>query len=61
MPVIRIDDRELQPGPFFRKAREAYWEFAHSRGSTSYRRNQPLSVRRRPAPSRESSPRSLRA
>jgi branched-chain amino acid aminotransferase len=30
MPVTRIDDRELQPGPFFRKAREAYWEFAHA-------------------------------
>jgi branched-chain amino acid aminotransferase len=30
MPVTRIDERELQPGPFFRKAREAYWEFAHS-------------------------------
>jgi branched-chain amino acid aminotransferase len=30
MPVTRIDDRELQPGPFFRKAREAYWEYAHS-------------------------------
>ena len=29
MPVTRIDDRELQPGPFFRKARESYWEFAH--------------------------------
>jgi branched-chain amino acid aminotransferase len=30
MPVTRIDDRELQPGPFFRKARQAYWEFAHA-------------------------------
>jgi len=29
MPVTRIDDRELQPGPFFRKARKLYWEFAH--------------------------------
>ena len=29
MPVTRIDDRALQPGPFFRKAREAYWEYAH--------------------------------
>jgi branched-chain amino acid aminotransferase len=28
-PVIRIDDRELPPGPIFRKAREAYWQFAH--------------------------------
>jgi len=30
MPVTRIDDRELQPGPFFRKARKLYWEYAHS-------------------------------
>src|SRR5437016_8343592 len=29
-PVTRIDDRELQPGPFYRKARELYWTFAHS-------------------------------
>ena len=29
MPVTRIDDRELQPGPFFRKARKLYWEYAH--------------------------------
>ncbi len=30
MPVTRIDGRSLQPGPLFRKARELYWEFAHS-------------------------------
>lgn len=30
MPVLRIDDRDLQPGPFYRKARELYWDFAHS-------------------------------
>ena len=29
MPVTRLDDRELQPGPFFRQARKLYWEFAH--------------------------------
>lgn len=29
-PVGRIDDREIQPGPIYRKARELYWEFAHS-------------------------------
>ena len=28
MPVVRIDDRSLQPGPLYRKARELYWEFA---------------------------------
>jgi branched-chain amino acid aminotransferase len=29
-PVSRIDRRELQPGPFYRRARQLYWEFAHS-------------------------------
>jgi branched-chain amino acid aminotransferase len=29
-PVIRIDDRALQPGPFYRRARQLYWDFAHS-------------------------------
>ncbi len=28
-PVRRIDGRDLQPGPFFRRARKLYWEFAH--------------------------------
>jgi branched-chain amino acid aminotransferase len=32
VPITRIGDRSLQPGPFYRKARELYWEFAHSRG-----------------------------
>jgi branched-chain amino acid aminotransferase len=30
MPINRIEDRELQPGPLYRKARELYWAFAHS-------------------------------
>jgi branched-chain amino acid aminotransferase len=29
-PITRIDDRNLQPGPFHRKARELYWNFAHA-------------------------------
>ena len=29
-PVIRIDDRALQPGLFYHRARKLYWEFAHS-------------------------------
>jgi len=29
-PVRRIDGRDLQPGPFFRRARKLYWEFAHA-------------------------------
>jgi branched-chain amino acid aminotransferase len=30
--VNRIDDRSLQPGPFYRRARELYWDFAHGKG-----------------------------
>jgi branched-chain amino acid aminotransferase len=30
-PVIRFEDRDLQPGPVTRRARELYWDFAHSR------------------------------
>jgi branched-chain amino acid aminotransferase len=30
MPYTRIDDRELQPGPIFRRARQLYWDFAHA-------------------------------
>ena len=29
MPINRIDERSLQPGPLYRKARELYWAFAH--------------------------------
>ena len=28
-PITRIDDRSLQPGPLYRKARELYWAYAH--------------------------------
>ncbi|MEQ1950755.1 branched-chain amino acid aminotransferase [Mesorhizobium sp. CN2-181] len=30
VPVTRIEDRDLQPGPVARKARELYWEWAHA-------------------------------
>jgi len=30
MPVNRIGERSLQPGPLYRKARELYWAYAHS-------------------------------
>jgi len=30
VPVTRIDDRALPFGPLYTKARELYWEFAHS-------------------------------
>jgi branched-chain amino acid aminotransferase len=29
-PVVKLHDRAFQPGPIYRKAREAYWEFARS-------------------------------
>jgi branched-chain amino acid aminotransferase len=28
-PITRIDDRVLEPGRFYRQARELYWDFAH--------------------------------
>ncbi|MCA0422473.1 MAG: branched-chain amino acid aminotransferase [Proteobacteria bacterium] len=31
VPITRIDDRELQPGPLMRRARQLYMDFAHSR------------------------------
>ncbi len=30
LPITRIDERSLKPGPLYRKARELYWAFAHS-------------------------------
>ena len=30
VPITRIEDRELQPGPVHNKARKLYWEWAHS-------------------------------
>jgi branched-chain amino acid aminotransferase len=30
VPITRIDDRTLAFGPFYKKARELYWAFAHS-------------------------------
>jgi len=30
MPINRIEDRSLQTGPLYRKARELYWEYAHA-------------------------------
>jgi branched-chain amino acid aminotransferase len=29
-PIGRIDDRNLQPGPVYRRARELYWEYARA-------------------------------
>ncbi len=30
MPIVRINERSLQPGPLYRKARHLYWEYAHA-------------------------------
>ncbi|MBV1694883.1 MAG: branched-chain amino acid aminotransferase [Hyphomicrobiales bacterium] len=30
VPVHKVLDRDMQPGPVFRKARKAYWDFAHT-------------------------------
>jgi len=30
-PITRIDDRALEAGPLYRKARQLYWDFAHGR------------------------------
>ena len=30
VPVLRIEDRDLQAGPVYSKARKLYWEFAHA-------------------------------
>ena len=32
LPVTRIEDRALQPGPIYRKARELYFDFARDEG-----------------------------
>jgi branched-chain amino acid aminotransferase len=29
-PITRIDSRDLPMGPFYKKARDLYWDFAHS-------------------------------
>ncbi|MBP5858463.1 branched-chain amino acid aminotransferase [Marivibrio halodurans] len=30
LPVVKYEDRALQPGPVFRMARDLYWSFAHA-------------------------------
>jgi branched-chain amino acid aminotransferase len=32
-PIARIDDRRLEAGPLYRRARSLYWDFAHSRSA----------------------------
>lgn len=33
VPVTRIEDRHLQPGPVVKTARQLYWDFAHSKAA----------------------------
>jgi branched-chain amino acid aminotransferase len=30
MPIVRVEDSDLQPGPVYRTARQAYWDFARA-------------------------------
>ena len=30
MPISRVEDRAMQPGPIYRRARQLYWDFAAS-------------------------------
>jgi branched-chain amino acid aminotransferase len=32
MPVLKFQERDMQPGPFYRAAREGYWAYAHATG-----------------------------
>ena len=34
-PAIRIEERDLVPGPIYKKARALYWEFAHASAGTA--------------------------
>ncbi len=34
-PAIRIEERDLVPGPIYKKARALYWEFAHTSAGTA--------------------------
>ncbi|MEM7122867.1 MAG: branched-chain amino acid aminotransferase [Pseudomonadota bacterium] len=34
LPVTKVDDRDLQPGPIYRKARELYFDFARESATT---------------------------
>ena len=35
VPIVRIEDRDLQPGPVAARAREAYWDFARGAAKPS--------------------------
>ena len=31
LPFTRVEERDLQPGPVYSRARQLYWDYAHSR------------------------------
>lgn len=33
VPIVGIEERALKPGPLFRRARDLYWQFAHTRAA----------------------------
>lgn len=33
VPVVKMEDRDLQPGPVARKLRKLYWDYAHAGGT----------------------------
>jgi branched-chain amino acid aminotransferase len=35
VPITKIGERKLEFGPLYAKARELYWEYAHSKGKIS--------------------------
>ncbi|HEY2822509.1 MAG TPA: aminotransferase class IV, partial [Candidatus Acidoferrum sp.] len=35
VPITKVGERKLEFGPLYTKARELYWEYAHSKGKIS--------------------------
>lgn len=33
VPIIRVEDKNFQPGPIAKRARDLYWDFAHSKAA----------------------------
>jgi branched-chain amino acid aminotransferase len=36
MPVTRVENRSLQPGPYAKQARDLYWAYAHGEKPTRH-------------------------
>jgi branched-chain amino acid aminotransferase len=35
VPITKVGERKLEFGPLYTKARELYWEYAHTKGKIS--------------------------